>query len=50
MLDEKYPELWKTRQFDNILLLHCYPVYNQNPLERWTKGCTLPSLKKVTLD
>ncbi len=30
--------MWKTRQFDNILLQHCNTVYNQNPIDRWTKG------------
>ena len=24
------PEVWKTRQFDDILLRHCNAVYNQN--------------------
>ena len=33
-LDEIPPEVWKTRQFDNILLRHCNTVYNQNPIER----------------
>ena len=28
-LDEKPPEVWKTREFDNILLWHCNAVYNQ---------------------
>ena len=37
-LDEIPPEVWKTRQFDNILLRHCNSVYNQNPM----KGCILP--------
>ena len=29
-LDEIPPEVWKTRQFDDILLRHCNAVYNQN--------------------
>ena len=33
-LDEIPPELWKTRQFDDILLRHCNAVYNQNPIDR----------------
>ena len=41
-LDEIPPEVWKTRQFDDILLRHCNAVYNQNPIDRWTKGCILP--------
>ena len=49
-LDEIPPEVWKTRQFDDILLRHCNAVYNQNTIDRWIKGCILPSLKKVTSD
>ena len=48
-LDEIPPELWKTRQFDDILLRHCNAVYNQNPIDRWTKGCILPFPKKGDL-
>ena len=33
--DEIHPEIWKTRQFDDILLRHCNAVYNQNPKDRW---------------
>ena len=36
------PEVWKTRQFNDILLRHCNAVYNQNPIDRWMKGCILP--------
>ena len=36
------PEVWKTRQFDDILLRHCNAVYNQNPIDRWMKGFILP--------
>ena len=36
-LDEIPPEVWKTRQFDDILLRHCNAVYNQNTIDRWTK-------------
>ena len=42
-LDEIPPEVWKTRQFDNILLQHCNAIYNQNTINRWTEGCILPS-------
>ena len=45
-LDEIPPEIWKTRQFDDILLWHCNAVYNQNPIDRWMKGCILPFPKK----
>ena len=41
-LDEIPLEVWKTRQFDDILLRHCNAVYNQNPIDRWKKGCILP--------
>ena len=45
-LDEIPPEVWKTRQFDDILLRHCNTVYYQNPIDRWKKGCILLFLKK----
>ena len=45
-LDEIPPEVWKTRQFDDILHRHCNAVYNQNPIDRWMKGCILPLPKK----
>ena len=48
-LDEISPEVWKTRQFDDILLRHCNAVYNQNPIDRWMKGCIFPFPKKGDL-
>ena len=42
VLDEIPPEVWKTRQFDDILLMQCNAVYSQNRIERWMKGCILP--------
>ena len=48
-LDEIPPEVWKTRQFDDILLRHCNAVYNQNPIDTWMKGCILPFPKKGDL-
>ena len=48
-LDEIPPQVWKTRQFDDILLRHCNAVYNQNPIDRWMKGCVLPFSKKGDL-
>ena len=48
-LDEIPPEVWKTRQFDDILLRRCNAVYNQNPIDRWMKGCILPFPKKGDL-
>ena len=48
-LDEISPEVWKMRQFDNILLRHCNAVYNQNPIDRLMKGCIPPFPKKGDL-
>ena len=48
-LDEIPPEVWKTRQFDDILLRQCNAVYSQNRIERWMKGCNLPFPKKGDL-
>ena len=48
-LDEIPPEVWKTRQFNDILHRHCNTVYNQNPIDRWMKGCILPFPKKGDL-
>ena len=48
-LDEIPPEVWKTREFDAILLQHCNAVYNQNTIDRWMKGCILPIPKKGDL-
>ena len=36
------PEVWKTRQFDAIMLRQCNAVNNQKRIERWMKGCILP--------
>ena len=44
------PEVWKTRQFDDILLRQDNAVYNQNPIDRWMKGCILPFPKKGDLE
>ena len=41
-LAEIASEVWKTKGFDNILLWHCNAIYNQNTIDRWTKGCILP--------
>ena len=49
-LDEIPPEVWKTRQLNDILLQQCNAVYSQNRIERWMKGCILPFPKKATLD
>ena len=44
--DKIPPEVWKTRQFDDILLWYCNAVYNKDTIDRWTKGCILPFPKK----
>ena len=48
-LDEFPPQVWKTRQFDDILLRYCNIVYNQNLIDRWMKGCIFPFPKKGDL-
>ena len=48
-LNEILSEVWKIRQFDGILLQHCKAIYNQNTIDRWTKGCILPFPKKGNL-
>ena len=48
-LDEIHPEVWKTWQFDDILLQHCNVVYNQNTIDKWTKECILSFPKKGDL-
>ena len=48
-LDEIPPEVWKTREFDDILLWHCNAVYSQKTIDRWTKRCILPFPKKGDL-
>ena len=48
-LDEILSEVWKTREFDYILLHHCNAVYNQNTIDRWTKRCILIFPKKGDL-
>ena len=41
-LDEIPPEVWKIKEFDDILLRHCNATYNQNPVDMWMKRCILP--------
>ena len=45
-LDEIPAEVRKTRQFDDILLRHCDAIFNQNTIDRWTKGCIISFPKK----
>ena len=44
--DEMPPEVWKTWEFNNILLQHCNAIYNQNTIDKWTKEYILPFPKK----
>ena len=46
--DELPPEVWKTSEFDDILLQHCNAVYNQNTIDRWTRYASSISLRRVT--
>ena len=39
----------KAVRFDDILLQHFNAIYNQNPIDKWTKGCILPFPKKGNL-
>ena len=48
-LDEITPKVWKTREFNDILLWLYNAVYNQNTIDIWTKGCILPFPKKNDL-
>ena len=49
-LDEIPPEVWKTRQFDDILLRQCNAVYSQNRIEDGWRDASFLSLKKATSD
>ena len=49
-LDEIPPEVWKTRQFDNILLWQCNAVYNQNRRKDGRRDASSLSLKRATSD
>ena len=48
-LDNIPAEVWMTGKFNQELLDLCNAVYNQNPIEKWTKGCLLPFPKKGNL-
>ncbi len=48
-LKELPPEVWKTREFDDILLRQCNVVYSKNKIYRRTKGCILLFSKKTGL-
>ena len=44
-LNEITPEVWKAMEFDDILLRYYNAIYNQNTIDRWTKGGIFPFLK-----
>ena len=48
-LDEIPSEVWKTGEFNDILLNFCNAVYNQQQIDKWTEGCILPFPKKGDL-
>ena len=48
-LDGIPPEVRKTRNFDDTRFRQCNVGYNQNPIDRWMKGCILPLPKKGDL-
>ena len=48
-LDEIPSEVWKIKEFQDILLKSCNSVYSQDPIERWTEGCILHFPKKGNL-
>ena len=48
-LDQIPPEVWKTRKIDDTTLRYFNAIYNQNTVDRWTKGCILPFPKEVDL-
>ena len=47
--DEIPSEVWKMRNFNDILVRYCCTVYYQNTIDRWTKSCILPFPKKSYL-
>ena len=48
-LDNIPPEVWKTGNFNDILLKLCNEVYSQKRIQAWTEGCILPFPKKGDL-
>ena len=45
----KYPQKYGRQEFADILLRYCNAIYNQNTINRWTKGCFLSFNKKDDL-
>ena len=48
-LDNVPPEVWKSGQFNNLLLELCNEVYNGATIEKWSEGCIIPFPKKGDL-
>ena len=48
-LDDIPPQVWKSGEFNDILLQLCNEVYDQNAIDKWTEGCILPFPKKGDL-
>ena len=42
-------QVWKIDDFHQVLLDFCNNVHNQDPINRWRKGCLLPIPKKDNL-
>ena len=42
-------QVWKIDDFHQVLLDFCNNVHNQDPINRWRKGCLLPIPKKGNL-
>ena len=45
-LDKILPDIWKTRKFDDLLLRYYNAVYNQNTIDKGTKGYVISFPKK----
>ena len=46
----RFPQKYgRPDNFDDILFRQCNAVYNQNPIDRWMKGCIFPFPKKGDL-
>ena len=45
-LDEIPVEVWKLKEFHEILLECCNSVYQQEVISSWRKGCILPFPKR----
>ena len=46
--DERPTEIWKIREFDDILLRHCNAVYNQNTIDN--RDASSLSQRRVALE